>query len=100
MYAEERLKAEVIQEAVTNKRLIISCACRTFLISQTCYRYESKLNSDNELITDLLIGLTQNQRNWGFGLCFLYFRNINGWLINEKRPYKNSIPAVEKIQLR
>ena len=76
------------KEAVNNKRLTISRACRTFLISQTCYRYKSKLNSDNELIADLLIGLTQDQRNWGFGLCFLYLRNVKGYRWNHKRVYR------------
>jgi len=25
---------------------------------------------------NLLVGLTNAKRNWGFGLCFLYLRNI------------------------
>ncbi len=28
---------------------------------------------------------THNQRNWGFGLCFLYLRNIKGFKWNHKR---------------
>ena len=83
--SERRVLAK---EAVKKHQLSISSACRTFLISQTCYRYESKLNEDNELIADLLIGLTQNQRNWGFGLCFLYLRNVKGYRWNHKRVYR------------
>jgi putative transposase len=30
-------------------------------------------------IADWLIRLTQWQRNWGFGLCFLYLRNVKGF---------------------
>jgi putative transposase len=35
-----------------------------------------------------LIRLTHNQRNWGFGLCFLYFRNVKGHYWNHKRVYR------------
>lgn len=83
--SERRLLAK---EVVSHKRMSVSASCRTFLISETCYRYQPKLNSDNELIADLLIGLTQNQRNWGFGLCFLYLRNVKGYKWNHKRVYR------------
>jgi putative transposase len=39
-------------------------------ISQTCYRYQAKLSSENSEIADWLIRLTANQRNHGFGPCF------------------------------
>jgi len=35
-----------------------------------------------------LIRLTANQRNWGFGLCFLYLRNVKGYGWNHKRVYR------------
>jgi putative transposase len=35
-----------------------------------------------------LLRLTENQRNWGFGLCFLYLRNVKGFLWNHKRVYR------------
>lgn len=63
-------------------------ACKIFSISETCYRYQPKLNEENILIGNLLIGLTQSQRNWGFGLCFLYLRNIKGYGWNHKRVYR------------
>ena len=59
------------KEAMINHDVSISLICRTFTISETCYRYQPKLSDDNELIADLLLGLTQNQRNWGFGLLSL-----------------------------
>nr|WP_315250937.1 hypothetical protein [uncultured Duganella sp.] len=34
-------------------------------ISQICYRYEAKLNAENEVIADWLVRLTTNQRKWG-----------------------------------
>lgn len=49
----------------------IALACRTFEVSETCYRYSAKLNDENEQIADLLIGLTRAKKTWGFGLCFL-----------------------------
>jgi hypothetical protein len=63
----------------------IKLACLTFGISQTCYRYQPKLSAENMAIADHLIRLTHNQRNWGFGLCFLYLRNVKGYPWNHKR---------------
>ena len=76
------------KEAIQSHDVSISLACRTFSISETCYRYQPKLNGDNELIANLLFGLVQNQRNWGFGLCFLYLRNVKGYPWNHKRVYR------------
>lgn len=76
------------KEAMINNDVSISLICRTFTISKTCYRYQPKLSDDNELIADLLLALTQNQRNWGFGLCFLYLRNVKGYHYNHKRVYR------------
>jgi putative transposase len=76
------------KEAVRDKKLNIRQACEAFDISQTCYRYEPKLSAENELIADWLTRLTHNQRNWGFGLCFLYLRNVQGFGWNHKRVYR------------
>ena len=76
------------KEAVSEKKLNIRQACDAFGISQTCYRYEKKLTSENEIISDLLIELTSKNRNWGFGLCFLYIRNVMGLAWNHKRVYR------------
>ena len=56
----------------------ISAACLAFRISQACYRYEAKHQAENDEIADWLLRLTDNNRNWGFGLCFLYLRNVKG----------------------
>lgn len=76
------------KRAVENKKLSIRQACAAFEISQTCYRYEPKLSTENEWIADWLLSLTHNQRNWGFGLCFLYLRNVKGYGWNHKRVYR------------
>jgi len=66
----------------------IRLACETFSIGETCYRYHARLAEENELIADWLIRLTHNQKNWGFGLCFLFLRNVKGYLRNHKRVYR------------
>jgi putative transposase len=73
---------------VTHKGISIALACRTFGVSETCYRYSPKLDQENERIAGLLVGLTQARRNWGFGLCFLYLRNVKGHGWNHKRVYR------------
>jgi len=82
-----RLK-EMAREAVSVKGASIRVACDAVGISETCYRYQSKLSDDNALIAEWLIRLTHNQRNWGFGLCFLYLRNVKGYGWNHKRVYR------------
>lgn len=76
------------QAAVTQHKLSIKRACRYFLISETCYRYEPKLADENQLIADHLIDLTGHEKNWGFGLCFLHFRNVLNKPWNHKRVYR------------
>jgi len=81
-------RREMAQKAVATSRATIRLVCCAFSISETCYRYESKLSSENEVIADWLIRLTQNQVNWGFGLCFLYLRNVKKFSWNHKRVYR------------
>jgi putative transposase len=66
----------------------IRLACAIFSISETCYRYEARRSTENERIADWLMRLTDNQRTWGFGLCFLYLRNVKGFSWNHKRVYR------------
>lgn len=105
MYAEERLKAdsegvpgkkvgrpsrrrEMAKEVVAGKRISIRLACDIFQVSETWYRYSAKKNAENGEIADWLMRLTDNHRNWGFGLCFLYLRNVKGFGWNHKRVYR------------
>lgn len=76
------------QIAVQTKGASVRLACHAFGISQTCYRYQPQLSAENAEIADHLIRLTHNQRNWGFGLCFLYLRNVKGYRWNHKRVYR------------
>lgn len=76
------------REAVQQRGVSIRVACEAFVISQTCYRYQAKLSAENVRIADWLIRLTHNQRNWGFGLCYLHLRNVKGFKWNHKRIYR------------
>ena len=74
--------------AVKTKHVSVALACRTFQISETCYRYERKFDDENAEIADWLVRLTANRKTWGFGLCFLYLRNVKGYEWNHKRVYR------------
>jgi putative transposase len=56
-----------------------------FGVSESCYRYSPRLGGENNEVADLLIGLTNARKTWGFGLCFLYLRNVQGRVWNHKR---------------
>lgn len=75
-------------KAVEETGVSIAIACRTFGVSESCYRYEATLNDENAEIADWLIRLTAAYRTWGFGLCFLYLRNVKGFGWNHKRVYR------------
>ena len=84
--------------AVAGRGVSIALACRTFGVSETCYRYSPQLSDENEQIADLLVGLTNAKKTWGFGLCFLYLRNIQGHVWNHKRVYR--IYREQELNLR
>ena len=79
---------EVTKRAVSTKQVCIRLACAAVGISESCYRYEAKLSDENAEIADWLLRITHSQRNWGFGLCFLYLRNVKGYGWNHKRVYR------------
>ena len=81
-------RKEMAQHAVAIKNVSISLVCRAFQISETCYRYQPKLQVENEVIADKLIELTIKESDWGFGLCFDYLRNVKHFKWNHKRVYR------------
>ena len=81
-------RREMAKEAVADKKAPISLVCVAFGISESCYRYKGKLGGENDEIADWLIRLTANHRTWGFGLCFLYLRNVKRYGWNHKRVYR------------
>ena len=76
------------KRAVIDKKISVRQACRAVSVSERCFRYKPKLADDNARIAELLLGLAQSQRNWGFGLCFLFLRNVKGYGWNHKRVYR------------
>jgi len=57
-------------KAVTNRNVSIALACRTFSISESCYRYERHLSDENAQIAEYLVKLTKNRRTWGLVCVF------------------------------
>ena len=82
------LRRGLAENAVARHGVSIALACRTFDVSETCYRYSPLLSDENEEIADLLVGLTAARKTWGFGLCFLHLRNVQGHPWNHKRVYR------------
>jgi len=78
-------RRELAEKAVATRGVSIALACRAFGVSETCFRYSPKRDEENEMIADLLVGLTRAHKTWGFGLCFLHLRNVKGHVWNHKR---------------
>ena len=68
--------------------MTIRLACEAFGLSESAYRYRPQRNVENDRIGDWLVRLTDNHRSWGFGLCYLYLRNVKGFQWNHKRVYR------------
>lgn len=76
------------ETAVARRGAGIALACRAFGVSETCYRHGLKLCAENEEIADLLTGLMDARKTWGFGLCLPPLRNVKGHPWNHKRVYR------------
>lgn len=63
-------------------------ACHCLDISVATYYYRPKLSAENQRIADWLLRLTTANKRWGFGLCYLYLRNVKGFGWNHKRIYR------------
>jgi putative transposase len=78
----------MVKRAVSERVACIRLACQAFAISESCFRYERKLEAENIEVANWLLRLTDNHRNRGFGLCYLYLRNDRGFQWNHKRVYR------------
>ncbi len=76
------------KKAFTERDACIRFACEALRIGESCYRYERKLDAENDEVANRLIRLADNHRYWGFGLCFLYLRNVKVFKWNHKRVYR------------
>ena len=81
-------RKEMAQHLFAKRGVSIRVACEIFGISETCYRYQAKLSGVIALIPDWLLRLTTTHRRWGFGLCYLYLRNVKQFTYNHKRVYR------------
>lgn len=81
-------RRELAEKAVATKGVSIALACRAFGVSETCIRYSQKRDNENEMIADLLVGLTNVHKTWGFGLCFLHLRNVKGHVWTHNRVHR------------
>lgn len=75
------------ETVVARRGASIALACRAVGVSETCYLYGPKLRTENKEIADLLVGLTDARKTWGFGLCFMHLRNVRGHPWNHKRAF-------------
>ena len=81
-------RREMAQRSVNESKANIRVSCAVSSISETCYHYQAKLSTENDEIADWLLRLSSTHKRWGFGLCFLYLRNIKGYDWNHKRVYR------------
>jgi putative transposase len=76
------------KQAIEKHRISIRLACVCLGISETCFRYETKLSAENKQVIDWLLRLKQANKRWGFGLSYLYLRNVKVFTWNHKRVYR------------
>ena len=50
-------------EVISKNKMSIALACRTFMISETCYRYTTKLSDENKKIESLTDTQQQAPKN-------------------------------------
>lgn len=76
------------KQSIADHNISIRLACQIFQVSETCFRYQPLHSDENAFIAEWLIKITSTWRNWGFGLCFLYLRNVKEFKWNHKRVYR------------
>lgn len=88
------------QQAASVHGASVRLVCAAFGVSETCYRYQPILSDENAEIADWLIRLTDNQKDWGFGLCRDYLRNVKGFDWNHKRIYRIYCELALNLRIR
>lgn len=76
------------QRAYEQYKTSIRLVCSVFGISESGYHYQAQLATETAEIADWLLRLTTANKRWGFGLCYLYLRNVKGFVWNHKRVYR------------
>ena len=88
------------KHAVERHGISIRLACSVFSVSESCYRYQSKISGENALVADWLLHLATTHKRWGFGLCYLYLRNVKGFSWNHKRVYRIYCELALNLRIR
>ena len=108
----ERLKAEIVEEVLTKKwlhRLNVGRWCDgpcgavshgqaavpSIWHHPDLLPIQRETGRGNNLIAEWLVWLRNNQRNWGFGLCFLYLLNVKGFKWNYERSTESTANSSE-----
>jgi putative transposase len=86
------------EKADKERNTCIRVVCDAFRFSESYYRYERKIYAENVEVANWLIRLTNNHRNWGCGLCYLYLRNVKGFKWNHNHVYR--INKEQELNLR
>ena len=81
-------RRELACHYIEERSISIRRACHIFNLSVTCYYHKSLMSDESQQIADLLVELTEQNKNWGFGLCFLTLRTVLGLPYNHKRVYR------------
>jgi putative transposase len=81
-------RKEMATWIIQTHHVSIRLACESMCISESCYRYVPKLSTENAVIAQWLLTLTDTHKRWGFGLCYFYLRNVKGFTWNHKRIYR------------
>ena len=95
-----RERRSLAQASVAQYSVSIRMACQCFMISESCFRYQPKLASENEAIEQWLVRLTSQHNDWGFGLCFDYLRNVQGFTWNHKRVYRIYVELALNLRIK
>jgi len=54
-------RREMAGKAVAVRGVSIALACRTFDVSETCYRYKAKLNGENESLNSTVVAFDESE---------------------------------------
>jgi putative transposase len=81
---KKELALQIIQSKNAPKRL----ACKILGLGKNTLYYQLKKPSGDLEIEKWLLKLTAENKRWGFGLCYLYLRNVMHFHWNHKRVYR------------
>ena len=84
-------RKEMAQRAYAHYGTSIRLVCSVFGISESGYHYQARLATENAEIADWLLRLTTANKRWGFGLCYLYLRNVKGFAWTETKQHASGI---------